>query len=543
MKILYNARIYTLDERQPFATAIAIDRDRVLAIGGDYELLKEYGHGLGSSKTAELEDLGRRAIIPGLTDAHIHLESYALSLQMVDCETPSLEECLRRVGERAAKAPAGEWIRGHGWNQNNWPQGFGKAADLDAVASDHPVFLTAKSLHAAWMNSTAMRIAGISASTADPPGGRLGRDAQGRPDGILFESAMEFGYKALPDASVEKVAGAIQDAQQNLWRLGLTCVHDYDQSRCFSALQDLHLEGRLGLRVVKGIPLEDLPQAVAVGLRSGFGDDILRIGSVKAFADGALGPQTAAMFQPYEGDSSGDNRGMLLMDGEEFFEHGRLAASHGLSMAVHAIGDRAVHEMLDGYEHLREYEAGELDMGAGRSKPPLRHRIEHVQLLHPDDVGRLAKLGIIASMQPIHATSDMLMADRYWGKRAALAYALHSQLEQGAALAFGSDAPVESLNPFWGLHAAVTRRRRDGAPAPDGWYPEQRLSLMDAMRGFTVGPAYAAGMEDHLGRLVPGYLADLLVLDRDPFTCSPDEIADLLPVRTMLGGRWIWRVS
>jgi hypothetical protein len=351
---------------------------------------------------------------------------------------------------------------------------------------------------------------------------------------------MDYGYKTIPDPSVDKVAKAIGAAQVSLWRMGLTGAHDYDQSRCLSALQSLHSRGELGLRVVKGIPLEDLPSAVALGLCSGFGDDFLRIGSVKCFADGALGPMTAAMFQPYEGEAGGDSRGMLFMDGEELFEHGRLAVQHGLSMAVHAIGDRAIHEMLNGYERLRAYEHDKLGLSPKSGKACLRHRIEHVQVLLPDDVGRLAKLGIIASMQPIHATSDMLIADRFWGKRAALAYALHSQLEQGAVLAFGSDAPVESPNPFLGLHAAVTRRRLDGTPGPDGWHPQQRLSVEQALRGFTTGPAYAAGMEDRLGRLKPGYLADLLVLDTDLYRCAPDELAEIHPVRTMVGGNWVW---
>jgi predicted amidohydrolase YtcJ len=538
MKILYNACIHTLDATHPSATAIAIKNEKILAVGNDYEILKKFGRHCCLDESPELEDLGKRVVIPGLTDAHFHLEHFALTRQVIDCETPSREECIRRVGERAQGTPTGKWILGHGWNQNDWPEGFGTAADLDVVAPDHPVFLTAKSLHAAWMNSTAMRLAGIGTGTVDPPGGFLSRDPEGSPNGILFEAAMDFAYKAIPDATVEEVIQAIQVAQKTLWSLGLTGVHDFDRSRCFSALQSLHLSGDLGLRVVKGIPLEDLPAAAAIGLRSGFGDDMLRIGSVKAFADGALGPQTAAMLQPYEGDVAGDKLGMLLMDGEEFFEHARLAVQHGFSMAVHAIGDRANHEILNGYEHLRQYERGEFGIKTGKS--PLRHRIEHVQLLHPDDVGRLAKLSIIASMQPTHATSDMPMADRYWGKRANLSYALRTQIEQGAILALGSDAPVESPDPFWGIHAAVTRRRMDGSPGVDGWYPEQRLTVEEALHGYTTGPAYAAGMEDRLGRLLPGFLADLLVLDTDPFICQPEEIASIKPLRTMVAGDWVW---
>jgi predicted amidohydrolase YtcJ len=235
------------------------------------------------------------------------------------------------------------------------------------------------------------------------------------------------------------------------------------------------------------------------------------------------------MLQPYEGEP--ENRGILLLDSEELYEQGRQAIDSGLSLAVHAIGDRANHEVLNAFDQLRRYESEHR-----RSK--LRHRIEHVQLIHPDDVDRLAGLGIVASMQPIHATSDMYMADRYWGDRSAYAYAWRKQLDAGALLAFGSDAPVESPNPFWGLHAAVTRRRADGSPGADGWYPDQKLNMYEALAGFTKGPAYLAGMEDRLGRLSPGYLADLLVLPLNPFQCHPDEIKDIQPLATMVGGQW-----
>jgi predicted amidohydrolase YtcJ len=315
--------------------------------------------------------------------------------------------------------------------------------------------------------------------------------------------------------------------------MGLTGVHDFDKRTCFQALQILHERGDLRLRVVKSIPLELLPQAVELGLRTGFGDDYLRIGSIKLFADGALGPHTGAMFEPYVDDPQ--NRGMLILDGEGLFEHGRLAADSGLSLAVHAIGDRAVHEVLNGFERLRAYEWEQ-------RLPALRHRIEHVQTIHPDDAGRLAELGIIASMQPVHAPSDMEATERYLGGRAVNCYAWRLQLEHGARLAFGSDAPVESPNPFHGLHAAVTRRRADGAPGPDGWIPEQRLAVGAALEGFSLGPAYAAGMESRLGRLSPGFLADLIVLDDDPFTCEPDVLRTLQPAATMVGGEWVWQM-
>jgi hypothetical protein len=248
--------------------------------------------------------------------------------------------------------------------------------------------------------------------------------------------------------------------------------------------------------------------------------------------DGALGPRTAAMIEPYDGEPG--NTGILIVDSEQLFELGRAAADVGLGMSVHAIGDRANHEALQAFEQLRVYEDA-------THLPHLRHRIEHVQVIHPDDLGRLAHLDVIASMQPLHATSDMLMADTYWGRRTAWAYAWKSQLEAGAHIAFGSDAPVESPNPFWGIHAAITRRRADGTPGPQGWHPEQRISLQQALQGFTIGPAYAAYAENRQGGLARGKLADLIVLERDPFTGEPDDLRTMRCSATMIGGDWVFR--
>jgi len=529
MKLFFNGRIHTMDRGRPYATALLIDHGRIAACGDKEQLIALGG------RLEETMDLEGRAVLPGLTDAHLHLQHYSLGLAKVNCETSTLEECLERVGERARSLEPGAWVLGHGWNQNNWglpgAEGFPTAAHLDAAASDHPVYLTAKSLHASWANSAAMRLAGIGADTPDPRDGRIQRDASGQATGILLESAMDLMSAVLPRASLADLAQAMEQAQPSLWRMGLTGVHDFDRRESFMALQDLHARGRLRLRVNKNIPVESVDQAAALGLRTGFGDEMLWIGSVKAFMDGALGPRTAAMIQPYAGEA--ENRGILNMDAEELFEIGRRAADAGLAMTVHAIGDRANHEVLDAYEHLRGYERE-------NGLPALRHRIEHVQVLHPDDVPRLAALEVIASMQPIHATSDMPAADRYWGERAALAYAWRSQLQQGARLAFGSDAPVESPNPFLGLHAAVTRRRADGSPGPEGWYPGQKISLMEALEAYTLGPAYAGNAEGRLGKLAPGYHADLIVLDRDPFACEPDELQALLPAATMLAGEWVW---
>lgn len=526
--VIYNASIHTLNRNQPVASALAIDGNCIVAIGSDSEICSEFGK-------SQAFDAEGKTIIPGLIDAHIHLETYALGLRKLDCEAGTRTECLERVAASARNSAPGSWILGHGWNQNDWPEGFGDPLELDVYSHQHPVYLTAKSLHASWANSIALKLAGISAQTADPPGGRLGRNPDGTPNGILFESAVELIEKVIPEPSQDQVEQAILEAQAQLLQIGLTGLHDFDRKRCFAALQSLHQQKQLHLRVVKSIPLEDLPHAAQLGLRTGFGDDHLRIGSVKGFADGALGPHSAAMIDPYEDDPQ--NHGILMLDAEELFEQGRLAIDNHLSLAIHAIGDRAVHEVLEAFSQLRDYEAGQSTHFSRR----LRHRIEHVQLIHPEDQSRLAELGIIASMQPIHATSDMDMASRLWGKRASLSYAWQTQLHHGALLVFGSDAPVESPNPFWGLHAAVTRRRADGSPGDEGWYPEQRLDILEALHAFTKGPAYASGVEERLGQLAPGFLADLLVLDRDIFHCDPMEIKDTRPTATMIGGAWLWR--
>ncbi|HEX9028489.1 MAG TPA: amidohydrolase family protein, partial [Anaerolineales bacterium] len=250
MQILYHARIYTLDPQRPEVSALAMDRGRILALGSDYEMLSEFG----DSPQAQRTDLSGRVVIPGLTDAHIHLEHYALSLQKVDCETSTRQECLERVAERARQAPPGTWILGHGWNQNVWEERgdarsrFGNAADLDAAAPNNPVYLTSKSLHSGWANTAALRLANLTGASPDPDGGRLGRDSGGNPDGILFESAMQLVADILPEPSIEEVAKAIQAAQAGLWRMGLTGVHDFDRRRCFMALQSLQQSGKLGLR-------------------------------------------------------------------------------------------------------------------------------------------------------------------------------------------------------------------------------------------------------------------------------------------------------
>lgn len=527
MKLIYNANIYTFDVICPQASAILIAGARIVAVG-DKATLESLTHG-----KVEKQDMQGQVILPGLTDAHLHLQHYALFLGKVDCETKTKDECLRRVTERVKKVKPGEWILGHGWNHNEWSQNgdLPTAADLDALAPNNPVYLTAKSLHAAWANTSALNLANITSDTPNPKDGVIQRDHAGRATGALLETAMSLVDRIIPEPSITEITNAMETAQPILWRMGLTGIHDFDRRDSFMALQRLHSQGKLKLRVNKNIPLDSLDHAFDLGLCTGFGDDWLWIGSVKAFMDGALGQHTAAMFQPYVGEP--ENCGILNMDGEELFEHCRRAADVGLSMTVHAIGDCANHEVLNAYEQLRKYEKE-------KNLPHLRHRIEHVQILHPADAPRFAQLNIIASMQPIHAPSDMFIADRLWGERSAHAYAWRTQLNFGAHLAFGSDAPVESPNPFLGLHAAITRRRADGTPSAEGWYPEQKLTLAEALSAYTLGAAYAANAEDRLGKLSEGYLADLIVLEQDIFSIDPNDLLSIHAAATMINGEWVY---
>ncbi|MBC7225804.1 MAG: amidohydrolase [Thermoflexales bacterium] len=522
--VLFNGRIYTMDPHCPRARALAVCGGRVQAVGGD-DLRALAGPG------TEVVDLEGRTVLPGLADSHIHLSWFALGLGQVDLTgTASREEMLARVAARAAVTPAGEWILGRGWHQEEWPdRRFPTAADLDAVAPHHPVLLVAKSGHALVANTRAMEQAGITADTPSPPGGQVVRDESGRPIGLFLEEAMRLIQQAVPYPDAAALARMIPPALEHLARLGLTAIHDMGDLIALEACQRLREDGApLLLRAVFYLPLEGLDHARALRLRFGLGDDFLRIGGVKLFADGALGPRTAAMLEPYIGEP--DNRGILTLEPEELQRVVRQAAEGGLALAVHAIGDRANRLVLDALEALPP-----------ENRARLRHRIEHVQLLHPDDVGRLAALGVVASMQPIHAVQDAPMADRYWGPaRCATAYAWRSLLDTGTVLAFGSDCPVESPNPFLGIHAAVTRSRPDGYGGPEGWIPSQRITVEEAVRAYTWGAAYAAGLESRLGTLTPGKWADLVVLDRDIFTTDPSLIPQTHVLGTMVGGQWTY---
>jgi predicted amidohydrolase YtcJ len=532
--ILYNGSILTMDPRQPLVEALRIRERRILACGALDEI-----RALPLGDALEI-DLEGRTALPGLEDAHLHLCMHGMALSEIDLGgTASLHQALERVRQASASQPGSgwlrgaDWLRGAGWDHNLWPQPTPPTRhDLDSVVSDRPVALDSKDRHSLWVNSLALQLAGISADTPDSPGGQIWRDSAGQPTGILAENARRLIDTVVPppdrDAWRQAAGAAIADCA----RYGITAVHSCEGPEAFRALSELEQTDELTVRVWHMLPLRVLDEAVALGLRTGYGSDRLRIGHVKMFADGALGSGTAEMLAPYEGQPG--NLGVAATDTQTLLEAVSLAARHGLASAIHAIGDAANRRVLDIYAQV----ANDLAESAPQHGD-LRHRIEHVQLLSKEDLPRLAAQGIIASMQPIHATHDRIMAERQWGARCRYAYAWRGLLDSGAHLAFGTDAPVEGLSPMPGLYAAVTRRDAHGEP-PGGWYPYQRLGLDEALHAYTLGAAYAAYGERERGSLIPGKRGDVAVLSRDITAGPPECLLDTAVDLTIVDGEIIY---
>jgi len=527
--IIHNAKVYTLDPAQPQAEAVAIRDGRVLAVGSLAEI-----KALDGAARADSFDLKGATLIPGLNDAHTHLNMWAQSLQQVNLVgAQTLAEALERVKVRAASVPAGAWIFGAGWDQNYWG-GLPDRAALDRVAPNHPVALDSRDHHLVWVNSQAIALAGVTASTPDPIGGELTRDAQGEPDGIFKETAVGLLRRAMVQPGPAEEEAALTAALPLAHRAGLTAVHTIEAASGFTALQNLHAQGKLTLRANVLLMNPVIGELAEIGIRQGFGDNMLKLGQIKFFLDGTLGSQTAAMFDPYSVDLAGrsDNTGLLRMEREDFLKQVQAAVAAGFGIAVHVIGDRAAWLGLEAIEEARA-----ADPNGG-----LRHRLEHVQLLRRGDLGRFAKLKVIASVQPTHATTDRDHADHYWGEerltRSGYGYAYKSLLQSGARLALGSDAPVEQIDPLKGIFAAVARKR-EGEDRP-AWLPQERLSIEEAVRGFTEGPAYAAHDEHQRGRIAPGFLADFTALAQDIFSLPEAEIPTNPVVATFVGGQAVF---
>jgi len=441
---------------------------------------------------------------PGLIDSHIHLEGLTDHLLTLDLSgARSLEDTLRRVERWAAGLAPDAWVLGASWYNDAWPEpAFPSRLDLDRAARGRPVMLRRKDGHSVWVSSAALKLAGIGRDTADPPGGVIDRDAGRQPTGILRETAIYRVSKLIPEPAAADLDRAMARALRALARLGLTAVHSMDGSSGFASLQRLHARGRLPIRVTYNLPLADLVHAERMGVRSGWGDEWLRIWGVKAFLDGSLGSRTAEML-----DGSGTAR-LLQPDLVDMIER---CAHAELNVCLHAIGDRAVRRALDALEPH------------GRAWNRWRPRIEHAQCVDPKDMRRFARIGVIASMQPIHAVADRELADADWPDVVTNAYAWRALEKAGARLAFGSDAPVETADPLSGIEAATAWRRRAR------WHPELSISKASALRAYTLDAAYAAGMEHDSGSLAPGKLCDMTVVDGGRV------------VATVVGGRVSWR--
>jgi predicted amidohydrolase YtcJ len=524
-QVLYNGKLYTMDKTRPRAEAVALAGDRIVAVGSDMTI-----RALAGPQTRQI-NLRGHTVTPGLVDAHLHFLSYGLSLKEIDLMgVPSLQVAQERVAAAANATPAGHWLGGRGWDQSLWPTGnFPNRQDLDAITSEHPVFLRRKCGHASWANSRALALAGITKETPDPAGGEIERDpVTGEPTGILKELALDLIFRLLREPTPTEAVDAVKRAMRKVHSMGIVGVHNMEGALALRAFQELREADELKLRVVQQIPEADLDAAIQLGIRSGYGDAWLRFGALKIFADGSLGARSALMIDPYEGEPN--NYGIAVATAEHLNAQVMKAARNGLAVHIHAIGDQANRNVLNAIEATRQ-------AGVGLH---LRHRIEHAQVLHPADLPRFAALGVIASMQPIHCTQDMVLADANWGQRARGAYAWSSLLSSGAVLAFGSDAPVETPDMMQGIYAAVTRRRADGHPGPEGWYPEECVSVQEAVYAYTVGAAYSAGMEAVQGKIAPGMVADFTVLGTDIFSAAPEAILDTQVMATVVGGEWVY---
>jgi predicted amidohydrolase YtcJ len=507
--ILDNGVIRTLDPALPRAAALAIAGERIAG-------------GIGPHETAlaspEVVDLGGRCVLPGFADAHVHFPTWALARRHVRLErTRSLDEALALVRRAAEGTRADRWLLGHGWRPGDWtPSTEPTKEALDLATGPVPTALTARDHHSLWLNSAALARAEGDLS-AD--GGVVEVDGRGEPTGVLREEAAWRFRDRYLRVGEDDYVDAMRDGLREAAARGLVSVHDKDGSLGALRLwQRVRAEGALTLRVWQSFPHEHVHALQAVGMRSGLGDDLVRAGYLKVFMDGTLGSQTAGML---------DGTGVRITSGEELGEIVRSAARAGWPVAVHAIGDRANRDALDAFEQTREEWA---PLG-------LRQRIEHAQCLAPEDIGRFAELGVVASVQFSHAPSDRDLAERFWPGRLEGAYAYRSLWESGAVVANGSDAPIEELDPWAGVVAGVLRTLDERPP----WRPEQTLTLEQALRATSVNPAWLTGDERRRGRLLPGYLADLVVLDRDPFDLPPEELPEVRLVATMLGGRWVWR--
>ncbi|HEV2386834.1 MAG TPA: amidohydrolase [Candidatus Acidoferrales bacterium] len=524
--VLTNGAVFTVDPARPNAQAVAVRGDRIVAVGSSAEMRQWIG-----PKTRVI-DLGGRFAMPGFNDAHTHMaEAGAAKLEVDLTGARSLGEFQQRLRAALPRYKPGQWMVGRGWDHTLWPvKKFPTRTDLDVVSRDRPMFLTRMDGHVAVANSLALRLAGITRSTADPPGGHIVKDPKtNQPDGMLEETAKELVARKIPPPTPAERRHALLLAIADADSHGVTSVSDFSAWQDFLAYRRLRAEGKLTVRITEWIPFElPLGQLEQMRREGGAGDLWLKVGALKGFLDGSFGSETAAMFQPYS-DNPQDT-GILRMDPKQVIPMTIERDRAGFQINFHAIGDRAVHLGLDAFE------------AAAKANGPRdrRDRIEHAQVIAPDDFARFENLGVIASMQPCHLNDDVRWATQRLGpERSETAYAWATVLRDHIHFAVGTDYPVERINPMGNLWACVTRQTPQGWPA-GGWEPQEKISMADCIRGYTAGSAYAEFEEKDLGELKPGMLADIVVLSRNPLTIAPVELWRTETVLTIAGGRIVY---
>jgi len=529
--IITNAKVWTVDKARPTAQAVAVLGDRIVAVASNVEADAWRG------PHTRVIDAGGKLLLPGFNDAHVHFVSGGLQLDSLQLnDVTSAAEFVRRTAERAKQTPKGEWITGGDWDETKWsPPQLPTKDMLDPVTPDTPVFLSRYDGHMALANSVVLRLAGITAKTPDPPGGTVVRDAQGNPTGALKDAAMDYVYKIMPPLSYEQRMHAVRRAMAHAASVGVTSVQnmnpDYED---IAAYAELLRRGELITRIYAAPLITQVDDLAKIGIGHAFGGPYLRIGALKAFADGSLGSRTAYFFEGF--NDQPDNRGLLsdeMQPLSAMLDRYMRADAAGLQVCTHAIGDQAISTILDLYGQVE----------AAHGDKDRRFRIEHAQHMAAKDFDRFAQLHVIASVQPYHAIDDGRWAEARIGHdRASRTYAFRTFLNHGVRLAFGTDWDVAPLNPMLTVYAAVTRATLDGKN-PGGWFPEQKLTVAEAVEAYTLGSAYAEFQENEKGSITVGKLADLVLLSDDIFSIEPAKIRDVKAWKTIVGGRVVWEAQ